>query len=78
MFTAHVFNRHTDPSPLIALPENPFTAMAANNGTIILPNPYTPLAFIPPELATSFINKIYASVGTLAVCSIRFQHRFKS
>jgi len=43
--------------------------MSSTNGTSLpqLPNPYTPLAFFPPELAYEVSVSIYTFVGTLTV-----------
>ena len=41
--------------------------MAALNATINLPNPYTPMAFLTPVLATKVTNEKYGVVGSLAV-----------
>ena len=41
--------------------------MAASDTTITLPNPYTPMAFIPPEFETKTMGLTYAIVGSLAV-----------
>ena len=49
--------------------------MAASNGTIDLSNPYTPMAFIRPELATKVTNQTYASIGALTVDLILFNIR---
>jgi hypothetical protein len=38
--------------------------MTENNGTITLPNPYTPMAFLPPDLARNLSNELYAAVAT--------------
>lgn len=50
----------------------PHDTMAASNTTITLPNPYTPMAFVPPSLATNMTHEIYAAVGSLAVSFARF------
>ncbi len=39
----------------------------ASEGQIILPNPFTPMAFLPPDLAFQSAIKTYVAVGTTAV-----------
>ncbi|THU98147.1 hypothetical protein K435DRAFT_721083 [Dendrothele bispora CBS 962.96] len=41
--------------------------MAAPNGTFILPNPLTPLAFLPPDLAQEVQTAIFIQIGTLGM-----------
>lgn len=48
--------------------------MAANTtATMLLPNPLTPLAFLPPALADEFQVTSYVNVASLAV-SINARH----
>jgi hypothetical protein len=42
-------------------------ATTGNNGTIPLPNPFTPLAFLPPAIADKYQAVIYVYVATMAV-----------
>ena len=42
-------------------------AMATNHTFPPLPNPFTPLAFLPPTIADQFQISIYLFIGTLAV-----------
>ena len=41
--------------------------MATNSTLPPLPNPFTPLAFLPPTLADQFQTSVYLFVGTFAV-----------
>jgi hypothetical protein len=45
-------------------------ATTGNNGTIPLPNPFTPLAFLPPALADKYQVVIYVYVATMAVSNL--------
>ena len=47
--------------------------MVATNTTITLPNPYTPMAFVPPELETRVMGQKYSAVGSLAVGLVFFE-----
>jgi len=54
-------------------------AMATNNSSISgavpqLPNPFTPMAFLPPEAAYRVTISNYICVGTMGVCD--YQYRF--
>jgi hypothetical protein len=44
--------------------------MATNSTLPPLPNPYTPLAFLPPTLAGQFQASIYLYIASLAVSSL--------
>jgi len=48
--------------------------MAASDSTIALPNPYTPMAFIPPELERKTMGLTYSAVGSLAVGFVFFSN----
>ena len=41
-----------------------------SNPTTVLPNPYTPMAFVSPELATKATIQTYSAVGSFAVSLI--------
>ena len=55
--------RHTNPSLLQAANDT----MAANDTTTALPNPFTPMAFVPPSIASNMQHETYAFIGSLAV-----------
>ncbi len=44
--------------------------LAANSTDVYLPNPYTQLAWIPPDLAAKVAIQHYTAVGSLAVSLI--------
>jgi hypothetical protein len=48
--------------------------MASNNTVPVLPNPFTPLAFLPPVLADQFEVSCFVVVAGLAVraAEVRF------
>lgn len=46
---------------------NEHTAMASNSTVVPLPNPNTPLAFLPPEIAYQTSVAIYVLAGGLGV-----------
>lgn len=45
--------------------------MASNSTLPTLPNPYTPLAFLPPTLADQFQASGYLYVAGLSVCIVQ-------
>ena len=48
--------------------------MANNTSAISLPNPHTPMAFLPPELAYQVTISIYILVGSLGVSCIAMMY----
>jgi hypothetical protein len=49
--------------------------MATNSTMPSLPNPFTPLAFMPPDLAEQFQAEIYITIAALSV-SLYAGHTF--
>ena len=47
-----------------------------SNATTVLPNPYTPMAFVPLEWATKTTNQTYFAVGSLAVSFSRLERSY--
>jgi len=45
------------------------SALATTNATL-LPNPYTPMAFLPPDIAKKVTVQNYAFVASLAVSGL--------
>ena|SRR5258705_4642391 len=52
--------------PTTSHKEKSFRAMATRNVTA-LPNPFTPMAYLTPSLATKITNQNYVAVGSSAV-----------
>jgi hypothetical protein len=42
----------------------------STNSTLSLPNPFTPLAFLPPTIAAQYEASIYVTIATLSVSRI--------
>lgn len=47
---------------------------AGGNATYVLPNPNTPMAYLPPEAAKALTFQVYVTVGSFAV-SFFFKRR---
>ena len=47
--------------------------LAAENITFVLPNPKTPMAYMPPEAANAFTFQTYVNIGSLSVSLFVFR-----
>lgn len=59
------------PHPKMTTPNATGIAMGASVAPInssFLPNPFTPMAFLPPDVARQVVVSVYVLVGTTSVC----------